>query len=196
MRRRGRRGASCAVTPWIPATFASATISTGPSPGTSSSRRSSAPIRTSIPAAASTTPSASRALASRGVLVDREPRAVERVERLLVDRERPPTLARPRPGGRGVDVEQHREGTPLQDRARRLGQHRAAAESDHGGLGAFEDGCCNPLLDHPEPGLAVAREELLDRGAGLPLDLVIEIDEGAAEATGDLLARGSSCPRP
>ena len=126
----------------------------------------------------------------RSVLVDREPRAVERVERVLVDRERPPTLARPRPGGCGVDVEQHREGTPLQDRARRLGQHRAAPEGDHGGLGAFDHGCCDPLLDHPEPGLAVAREELLDRGAGLPLDLVIEVDEGAAEAAGDLLPEG------
>ena len=74
------------------------------------------------------------------VLVDGQPRAVERVERLLVDRERPAALARPPPGGRGVDVEQHRERTPLQDRARRLGQHRAAAEGDHGGLGAFEHG--------------------------------------------------------
>ena len=53
-----------------------------------------------------------------------------------------------------------------------------------------------PLLDHPEPGLAVPGEELLDRGAGLPLDLGVEVDEGAAEAAGDLAPRASSCPRP
>ena len=123
-----------------------------------------------------------------GLLVDRQPREVERVERLLVDRERPPPFARPPPGELRVDLEQHRERPARQGLPRHGGQDGAAAEGDHRGLGGVEHGCGDRLLDRPEPGLAVAREQLLDRGARLPLDLVVEVDEAAVQPAGDLLA--------
>ncbi len=59
--------ASWAVTPWMPATFPSATISIGPSPGTSAPRSSSDPSWQWMPAAARTMPSASCARASATV---------------------------------------------------------------------------------------------------------------------------------
>ena len=76
-----------------------------------------------------------------------------------------------------------RQGLPRHGR-----QDGAAAESDHGGLGCGEDRGGDRFLDRPEPGLAVAREQLLDRRARLPFDLVIEIDEGAVQPACDLLA--------
>ena len=175
--------ASCAVTPWMPATFASATISTAPLPGTSSSSRSIAPIRTSIAAAARTTPSGSYAfgVSVRDLLVDRQPVAIERVERLLVDRKRSLALSSPLPGGRRIDLEQHGECTSGELRPRAGREHRATAESDHRGLWAIENRGGHGLLDRPEARLAVAGKDVLDRCARLALDLVIEVDEGPGE---------------
>ncbi len=124
----------------------------------------------------------------RGLLVDRQPREVEGTKRLLVDRQRPPPLAGPPPRELRVDLEQHRERAARKGLPRHGRQDGAAAESDHGGLGGSEDGCGDHFLDCPEPGLTVAREQLLDRGARLPLDLVVEIDERAVQPAGHLLA--------
>ncbi len=68
------------------------------------------------------------------------------------------------------------------------GEHGTAAERDHRGLRPVEHRRGNPRLDHPEPRLAVAREELLDRRARLALDLVVEVDEGPIEPTRYLAA--------
>ena len=67
-------------------------------------------------------------------------------------------------------------------------EHGAAAERDHRRLGRVEDGGGDVLLGDPEAGLAVAREQLLDRRAGALLDLVVEVDEGAPQPAGDLPA--------
>ena len=82
--------AVCAAAPWIPITVASATSATGPSPGTSSPSRSSAPRSWCTPAAASTTPSdvAARDDRVRGRPVERIPLRVEAAKLLLVLRER------------------------------------------------------------------------------------------------------------
>ena len=178
--------ASCAATPWIPATFASATISTAPLPGTSSSSSSRAPILTSIPAAASTTPVGVVGMGVGDFLVDRQPRQVERVKRLLVDREGPPTLARPLPRGGRVDLEQHRERAPSECQPRRGRDHGAAAEGDHCRLGRLERRGGDRLLRDPESGFPVPREQLLDRRARPALDLLVEVDERPAEPARDL----------
>ena len=67
----------------------------------------------------------------RGLLVDRQSREVERAERLLVARQRPPAFARPPPRELRVDLEQHRERAARQGRpaSRQTGRRRRRARS-------------------------------------------------------------------
>ncbi len=60
---------------------------------------------------------------------------VEGAELRLVPRERPFGVVHPLPGHRRVDVNVHGERPALQLGAGALGEHRAASQRDHGGLG-------------------------------------------------------------
>ena len=97
-------------------------------------------------------------------------------------------MTRPLPRGARIDLEQHGEGPSAKPLARVRRQHRSAAECDHGRVGRSEHGRGDGRLDLPEAGLAVAGEELVDRGAGAPLDLMVEVDELPAQPARDLLA--------
>ena len=189
--------ASCAVTPWIPATFASATTSTGPVPGTSSSEQ----LERADPDvdARCSEHDAVRVVSVRvrRLLVQRQPLPEERVERLLVERERPaPLPARALPRDTGLDLEQHRERAARERRPGRVREDSAAAERDHGRLRGIEDRGGDRGLSLPERRLALPGEELLDRRAGQPLDLAVEVDERPAEPSGELPRPASSSPRP
>ena len=121
------------------------------------------------------------------LFVDRQPREVERVERLLVDRERPPALARALPRGVRVDLEQHRERAP--ERAQAASSAETTAPPPRAitaGSGASSAADGDRLLGDPEPGFPVPREQLLDRRARPALDLLVEVDEGPAEPARDL----------
>ena len=172
----------------MPATFASATISTAPvarhelleqvdRPDPNIDRRSGEdyPVRV-----------VRVGPGIRDRLVHGQPFAKERVERLVVDRQRTPTLARPLPRGLGVDLEQHGERATREQLPRVGREHCAAAERDHRRLRPVECGRGNTGLDQPESRLAVAREDVLDRRSRLAFDLPIEIDEGPAEPARDV----------
>ena len=124
-----------------------------------------------------------------GPLVNRLPGDVQGVEGLLVEGERPPALARPPPGGRRVDLEQDGQRPPGQKLPRLRQEHGATAEGDHRRLVSVEHGRGDGRLGDPEAGLAVAREQLLDRGTGALLDLQVEVDERAPQPEGDLPAQ-------
>ena len=75
-------------------------------------------------------------------------------------------------------------------RARRLGQHRAAAERDDRGLPVPQHLVRDLLLERTKAGLSPVLEELGDRRAGTRLDLAVEVDEAPAEACRSLAPEG------
>ena len=87
--------ASWAVTPWMPATFASATISTGPGARHELLEQLEGTDPDVDPGGREHDPVGVVGVAVRRLLVDRQPLAIEGVERLLVDRERPSALRSP-----------------------------------------------------------------------------------------------------
>ena len=127
-------------------------------------------------------------------LIEGLPVAMQRVERLLVLRERPTRSHDPLPGGLRVDIEQHRERAPGELCLRALRLHRPAPERDDERVAFAQNVACDGLLDCPEPGLAARDEQLRDGGAGAQLDLAIEIDEPTPEPLRDRLA-GVRLPR-
>jgi len=118
-------------------------------------------------------------------LVQRLSVAVERVEALLVLRERTVAACHPAPGGLGLDVDQHGERALRELSACALGDHGAAAERDDDGLPAAQDVLCDLLLDLPEAALPARREELGDLRAGARLDLAVEVDEAPLQPLRD-----------
>ena len=83
------------------------------------------------------------------------------------------------------NVEVHaRSGVPQRDPVRRLQDHTSAA-GDHGWVmaGRLDE---LPGLERTEGRLSFVREDLRDGRAVAPLDLLVEVDEGDAQPTGDL----------
>ena len=112
--------------------------------------------------------------------VDRLALGVEAAKLGLVARER--ALEPPGPLPRRVDVDLHQHGEGRRDELARLrAPERAAAERDHGRLGARErhPGCVP--LDLAEPALAALLEQLGDRLPGPLLDRPVEVEELPAE---------------
>ena len=110
---------------------------------------------------------------------------MERVEGVLVLRERPVAARRPLPGRLGIDVEQHRERASGELAPRPLREDGAAAERDDRRLAVAEHVVGDLLLERAEAGLAARGEQLGDGRARARLDLVVEIDEPAPEPGGD-----------
>ena len=124
------------------------------------------------------------AFAVEGLALD-----VQRMEELLVARERPRAVARTSPRGLGIDVDQHREGA-ISQRGPNLGaRDRAAPEREHPRRLAPESLDRLLGLEHPEPLLAQLDERLWDRAPERSLELAVEIDEGPAEPFRDLRAQ-------
>jgi hypothetical protein len=101
------------------------------------------------------------------------------MELSLVLRERTATAAHPFPGRRGFDVKKNRDGALSERNPIRLEHDRPAAERDHRRF-AGERTPKNVRLGDTEEILAL-REELLDRRAGVPLDLCVGVEERPAE---------------
>ena len=110
--------ASCAAAPWMPATCGSETSATGPSPGTSSPSRSSAPRSTITPAAARTTSWTSFATTSATSRVELASLLVEPAELGFVLRERAVAVPHALPARVDVDVEPDRRASRRAPRAR------------------------------------------------------------------------------
>ena len=131
--------------------------------GTSESRRSIAPSCTWIPAAARTTPSASRARAVGNGVVVGVTLGMERPEPLRIGGERTPASLDPAPRLVDLDIQQHREGPLTEPFAGPRRSHRAAAELEHEGLATARARRGGVLLERAKLGLAAGREDLLDR---------------------------------
>ena len=90
------------------------------------------------------------------------------------------------PGDSRVDLQQHGERSRREQLARRGSEHRAPAERDDDRLAPVEHLRCGLLLDRTEAAFPRGGEEVGDRGARAPLDLVVEVEEGPVEAARDL----------
>jgi hypothetical protein len=107
---------------------------------------------------------------------------VERVEALLVLRERPVAAADARPRGRGVDLDVNREGVLAESSPDLLRLDGAAAERDDRGALVDERLERGLGFEQAEFRLAALAEHLRDRLTQRALELAVEVDEPPAEA--------------
>ena len=114
---------------------------------------------------------------------------MQRVELVLGPGERPVGARDALPGGLGVDVEEDGEGARGEERPGSLGEHGAAAERDDERLAAGEHVVRDVLLERTEARLAAGREQLLHRGAGALLDLLVQVEERPSRPGGRRRAR-------
>ena len=129
-------------------------------------------------------------------VVERPPFLVEAAELRLVAGERTVAAACPLPGGLDLDVEEDGEGGVPQGRSHLGDRHRAAAEREHRGLVHVQPRDRVERFANTKLGLSPLREQLGDRTALVPFQLLVEVDEGAAEPGGEPRGRASSCRRP
>ena len=121
----------------------------------------------------------------RDGLVQRAPSLVPLAELALVAGERTLASADAEPGSVHVDVEQEDERVELLEERPRL--DRAPADGDHGRLACAAGFSHERCLDVTERRLSLALEELPDRSVRA-LDLLVDVDEPAAEPRGDVSA--------
>ncbi len=163
----------------MPATRASLTISTAPSPGTSSP---SLLERADLDVDTARCEDGAIDVAGAcvcGVVVERLPLVVERPEGRLILRQRAVAAADATPGLLGVDLDEDRHGAISKRTADLVGPDRAAAQGDHGGCRRAQRFECVPRLSEAERRLASGLEDPRDRLNAL--DLAVHVDEGPSE---------------
>jgi hypothetical protein len=121
-----------------------------------------------------------------GLLVERRAALVQAVEARLLLRERTVAAAHSGPGGRGIDLDVHGQGTLAQRAPDRLGLDRAAAERDDGRPFVAQRLECRLGLEHAKLGLTALAEDLRDRLPQRALELAVEVDEPAPQPLGHL----------
>ena len=125
----------------------------------------------------------------RDLEVDRLALLVEPAEELLVLRERPVAVLDAPPRLLDLDVHEHGQRAVPQRLPHALRQDGAAAEREHRGDGIRERLDRQVLLELAEPGLAALGPERRDRGAELPLELEVDVEERPPQARRRLRAQ-------